>query len=176
MFTCSLPPAAYDVVLLANICHLFDEDRNRALLHRLRPTVRPGGLLAIIDVLTQADLAAQRWISLYAFFLRLRTSQRRRLSARGVRNLGQRRGIRSCAGGAAFGRTVNVPAGLSDGAAVADGAAICREIEVARIGSALLCGVTRADGSRVCPADQRCMLESLVAALTRMRETAKGRT
>jgi ubiquinone/menaquinone biosynthesis C-methylase UbiE len=75
MFTCALPPAAYDVVLLANICHLFDEERNRALLHRLRPTVRPGGLLAIIDVLTQADLAAQRWISLYAFFLRLRTSQ-----------------------------------------------------------------------------------------------------
>jgi hypothetical protein len=58
-----------------NICHLFDEERNRALLHRLRPTVKPSGLLAIIDVLTQADLAAQRWISLYAFFLRLRTCQ-----------------------------------------------------------------------------------------------------
>ena len=62
-------------MLLANICHLFDEERNRALLHRLRSTVRPGGLLAIIDVLTQADLAAQRWISLYALGLRLRTSQ-----------------------------------------------------------------------------------------------------
>jgi ubiquinone/menaquinone biosynthesis C-methylase UbiE len=75
MFTCALPPAAYDIVLLANICHLFDQERNCALLHRLRPTVRPGGLLAIIDVLTQSDLATQRWISLYALGLRLRTSQ-----------------------------------------------------------------------------------------------------
>jgi ubiquinone/menaquinone biosynthesis C-methylase UbiE len=75
MFTCALPPAAYDVVLLANICHLFDEERNRTLLRRLRPTVRPGGLLAIIDVLTAPDPAAQRWISLYALDLRLRTSQ-----------------------------------------------------------------------------------------------------
>jgi 2-polyprenyl-3-methyl-5-hydroxy-6-metoxy-1,4-benzoquinol methylase len=75
MFTCTLPPAAYDVVLLANICHLFDETRNRALMNRLRPTVRPGGLLAIIDVLTQADAVAQRWISLYALRLRMRTSR-----------------------------------------------------------------------------------------------------
>ena len=41
----------------------------------MRPTVRPGGLLAIIDVLTSPDPAAQRWISLYALDLRLRTSQ-----------------------------------------------------------------------------------------------------
>jgi ubiquinone/menaquinone biosynthesis C-methylase UbiE len=75
MFTRTLPRAAYDMVLLANICHLFDETRNRALLHRLRPTVRPGGLLAIIDVVPSPDPAAQCWISLYALDLRLRTSQ-----------------------------------------------------------------------------------------------------
>jgi ubiquinone/menaquinone biosynthesis C-methylase UbiE len=75
MFTGALPPAAYDVVLLANICHLFDEEHNRALLRRLRPTVRPGGLLAIIDVLTSPDPETQRSISVYAFFLRLRTSR-----------------------------------------------------------------------------------------------------
>lgn len=75
MFTYALPPAAYDVVLIANICHLFDETRNRVLLHRLRPTMRSGGLLAIIDILAQDDPAAQRWISLYALGLRLRTSQ-----------------------------------------------------------------------------------------------------
>jgi O-methyltransferase domain len=73
--TGALPSAAYDVVLLANICHLFDEERNRALLRRLRPTVRPGGLLAIIDVLPSPDPEKQRWISVYAFFLRLRTSR-----------------------------------------------------------------------------------------------------
>ena len=75
MFTCTLPPAAYDIVLLANICHLFDETRSRSLMRRMRPTIRPGGLLAIIDVLTSPDPAAQRWMSLYALDLRLRTSQ-----------------------------------------------------------------------------------------------------
>jgi SAM-dependent methyltransferase len=74
MFTCPLPRAAYDTVLLANVCHLFDEAQNRALLRRLRPAVRPGGLLAIIDVLTPPDRAAPSSISLYALGLRLRTS------------------------------------------------------------------------------------------------------
>ena len=74
MFTCRLPDAAYDVVLLANVCHLFDDAHNRALLQRLRPAVRADGLLAIIDVLPSPDPAAQRSISLYALGLRLRTS------------------------------------------------------------------------------------------------------
>jgi ubiquinone/menaquinone biosynthesis C-methylase UbiE len=74
MFTCRLPDAAYDVVLLANVCHLFDDAHNRALLQRLRPAVKPDGLLAIIDVLPSPDPVAQRSISLYALGLRLRTS------------------------------------------------------------------------------------------------------
>jgi SAM-dependent methyltransferase len=74
MFTCPLPPAAYDVVLLANVCHLFDEARNRALLGRLRPAVKPGGLLVIIDVLVPPDPVARLSVSLYALGLRLRTS------------------------------------------------------------------------------------------------------
>jgi hypothetical protein len=74
MFTCVLPPAAYDTVLLANICHLFDEAHNRTLMQRLRPTLRPGGLLAIIDVLTPPESAAHPSISLYAIGLRIRTS------------------------------------------------------------------------------------------------------
>jgi ubiquinone/menaquinone biosynthesis C-methylase UbiE len=75
MYTCALPPATYDVLLLANICHLFDEERNRALLRRLRPTVRSGGMLAIIDLLASPDPVIQRSISVYTFFLRLRTSR-----------------------------------------------------------------------------------------------------
>jgi SAM-dependent methyltransferase len=75
IFACALPPAAYDIVLLANICHLFDPTHNRVLLRRLRATLRPGGLLAIIDVVPSPNPAAQRWISLYALDLRLRTSQ-----------------------------------------------------------------------------------------------------
>jgi SAM-dependent methyltransferase len=75
MFNCELPKAAYDVVLLANVCHLFDEAHNRALLRRLRSALRPDGLIAIIDVLTSRDPAEQRSISLYALDLRLRTSR-----------------------------------------------------------------------------------------------------
>jgi SAM-dependent methyltransferase len=74
MFTGRLPDAAYDMVLLANVCHLFEDARNRALLQRLRPALRSDGLLAIIDVLPSTDPAAQRSISLYALGLRLRTS------------------------------------------------------------------------------------------------------
>lgn len=74
MFTCELPAAAYDVVLLANVCHLFDETHNRVLLRRLRSALRPGGLVAIIDVLTSRNPAELRSISLYALSLRLRTS------------------------------------------------------------------------------------------------------
>jgi SAM-dependent methyltransferase len=74
MFTCELSQAAYDLVLLANVCHLFDETHNRVLLQRLRSALRPGGLVAIIDVLTSRDPAEQRSISLYALGLRLRTS------------------------------------------------------------------------------------------------------
>jgi SAM-dependent methyltransferase len=74
MFTCELRAAAYDIVLLANVCHLFDEAHNRALLGRLRSALRPGGLVAIIDVLPSRDPAEQRSISLYALDLRLRTS------------------------------------------------------------------------------------------------------
>ena len=43
MFTCELSQAAYDLVLLANVCHLFDETHNRVLLRRLQSALRPGG-------------------------------------------------------------------------------------------------------------------------------------
>jgi SAM-dependent methyltransferase len=75
MFTADLPAAAYDLVLLGNVCHLFGPDANRALLRRLRPALRPGGTLAIVDALPAED-PAQRWyLGLYALGLRLRTSE-----------------------------------------------------------------------------------------------------
>lgn len=74
MFTVELPVAAYDLVLLGNICHLFDPEQNRALLRRLRPTLRPGGTLAIIDALPSEDPEERRRLSLYALGLRLRTT------------------------------------------------------------------------------------------------------
>jgi SAM-dependent methyltransferase len=74
MFTVDLPAAAYDLILLGNVCHLFGPDANRALLRRLRPALRPGGTLAIVDALPAED-PAQRWyLGLYALGLRLRTA------------------------------------------------------------------------------------------------------
>lgn len=74
MFTADLPQAAYDLVLLGNICHLFDQDTNRALLTRLRPALRDGGTLAIADALPSDDPEQRRSLSLYALSLRMRTS------------------------------------------------------------------------------------------------------
>lgn len=74
MFTVELPVAAYDLVVLGNVCHLFDPEQNRALLRRLRPALRPGGTLAIIDVLPSEDPEERRRLSRYALGLRLRTT------------------------------------------------------------------------------------------------------
>jgi ubiquinone/menaquinone biosynthesis C-methylase UbiE len=73
-FEVSLPPATYDLVLLGNLCHLFDPHANRRLLRRLRPAIRPGGRIAVIDVLPSHDPAVNRSVQLYAAGLMTRTS------------------------------------------------------------------------------------------------------
>jgi SAM-dependent methyltransferase len=75
VFEADLPAEAYDLVLLGNVCHLFDPARNAALLRRLRPTLRPGGTLAIVDVLPSDDAQARVEISLYELGLLLRTER-----------------------------------------------------------------------------------------------------
>jgi ubiquinone/menaquinone biosynthesis C-methylase UbiE len=75
MFTVSLARSAYDLVLLGNLCHLFDAPTNRRLLQRLRPVLRSGGRVAVVDVLPSAtDPASRRSVALYAAGLRTRTS------------------------------------------------------------------------------------------------------
>lgn len=71
VFTLDLP--AHDLVVVGNLCHLFDAERNRALLRTLRRGVRPGGRLAIVDVLPSADPAEQLAISRYELGLLLRS-------------------------------------------------------------------------------------------------------
>lgn len=60
VFAVSLPPGAFDLVLLGNLCHLFGADRNRALFRRLRGALATGGVLAVLDGLGggQASLAS----------------------------------------------------------------------------------------------------------------------
>lgn len=74
VFTTELPAAAYDLALLGNLCHLFDPERNRTLLGKLRHSVRPGGRIAIVDVLPATNPAEQLAISRYELGLLLRTS------------------------------------------------------------------------------------------------------
>jgi predicted O-methyltransferase YrrM len=77
VFTTALPAATYDLVLLGNVCHLFDPATNAALLRRLRPAIVPGGTLAVIDVLPPADPAARARVALYELGLLLRTDRGR---------------------------------------------------------------------------------------------------
>jgi len=74
MFTAELPPQAFDLILLGNVCHLFSAQYNRTLLRRLRPALRPGGVLAIIDAVPSNDPDQARQLTLYALGLRLRTT------------------------------------------------------------------------------------------------------
>lgn len=74
MFTADLPAAAYDLLILGNVCHLFSPDANRALLQRLRPALRDAGTLAIVDALPSEDPEQGRSLALYALGLRMRTS------------------------------------------------------------------------------------------------------
>jgi ubiquinone/menaquinone biosynthesis C-methylase UbiE len=51
MFETVLPAGAFDVVLLGNVCHLFDEATNKRLLTMGASLLAPHGHLAIVDVL-----------------------------------------------------------------------------------------------------------------------------
>lgn len=74
VFDVRVAPATYDLVLLGNVCHLFDAPTNRELLRRLRPAVRDGGRIAVVDAVPPGDDAAQRSLRLYAVGLLTRSS------------------------------------------------------------------------------------------------------
>jgi len=74
VFTADLPAAAYDLVIVGNLCHLFDQSANRRLLTRLTRTLRPGGTLAVLDILPDSRGTDPRWLALYALGLHARTA------------------------------------------------------------------------------------------------------
>jgi SAM-dependent methyltransferase len=74
IFEVTLPDKAYDLVLLGNVCHLFDGPANLRLLRRLRPAIRAGGRVAVIDAIVAKDEDAGRSVRLYAAGLLSRTS------------------------------------------------------------------------------------------------------
>jgi SAM-dependent methyltransferase len=66
VFSPAWPPTnECNLVVIANVCHLFDEQRNRKLLHRAAQCLRPGGTLAIIDQVLDEDPNWERWGALY---------------------------------------------------------------------------------------------------------------
>lgn len=74
MFSVDWGTGLYDLVLAGNVCHLFDEKTNRRLIARLRKALRPGGTVAIIDVLPDETLGGPPGAVLYALGLLLRTA------------------------------------------------------------------------------------------------------
>jgi SAM-dependent methyltransferase len=77
VFDTPLPPSAFDVVVLGNVCHLFDERANAALFGRAAAALRPGGRLAVVDVLPAPGTPDDTLVSLYALGLLLRTGSGR---------------------------------------------------------------------------------------------------
>jgi hypothetical protein len=73
MFTVPLEPR-FNVVVLGNICHLFDAATNRTLPRRLHHALWPGGTVAIVDILPAQEPETRRAVSLYALGLLGRTS------------------------------------------------------------------------------------------------------
>lgn len=73
LHTIDLPPHAYDLVIVGNVCHLFDEQTNTKMLTRLANCLHPDGTLAILDVLPQSTSL----VALYELGLFLRSGQGR---------------------------------------------------------------------------------------------------
>jgi SAM-dependent methyltransferase len=48
-FLHTLPEQSYDVVLLANVLHIYGPAANRAVLHRAAARLNPGGCVAVVD-------------------------------------------------------------------------------------------------------------------------------
>ncbi|HYJ73980.1 MAG TPA: class I SAM-dependent methyltransferase [Kineosporiaceae bacterium] len=67
---------AYDLVLLANVCHLFDDATNAGVVARLCRGLAPGGRLAVVDVLPEIVQGGSRrsaMLALYELGLAMRT-------------------------------------------------------------------------------------------------------
>jgi len=76
LFGVELGRGGYDLAIAGNLCHLFDEPANRRLLGRLYDALRPGGTLAVVDVIP-GEQPTPRWVALYELGLLLRTASGR---------------------------------------------------------------------------------------------------
>jgi len=78
LFQVELGRGVYDLAIAGNLCHLFDGAANRRLLGRLHQALRPGGTLAVMDVIPdEHEQPRPRWVALYELGLLLRTASGR---------------------------------------------------------------------------------------------------
>ncbi len=69
-----VPAGRYDRLLFANVLRLEPPARAGALVSRWSAAIRPGGLMVIVDTLSNGSAAAERFRAAYALHLALRTA------------------------------------------------------------------------------------------------------
>ena len=70
-------PASFDLALVANLCHLFDDEANARLVGRVAEVLRPGGRVAVVDILPNERGDGPPSAVLYGLGLVLRTASGR---------------------------------------------------------------------------------------------------
>lgn len=73
MYAVDVPPAAYDLVVIANVLRLDVPEKAATLVERMAKAVAPNGSLMIVDALAHGSLQADRDRTSYALHLGLRT-------------------------------------------------------------------------------------------------------
>jgi SAM-dependent methyltransferase len=65
MFNAVIAPESYDLILIGQVCHLFDEPSCAELIRDLVPALEPGGTFAVVDAMAGGPTAAACDLSLY---------------------------------------------------------------------------------------------------------------
>jgi len=71
----------YDLILVSQICHMFSPEENGRVLERCFDALAPGGRLAILDFILNADRTAPRFGALFALNMLVGTPAGRSYSA-----------------------------------------------------------------------------------------------
>lgn len=74
LFAVDLGEEGFDLVVVGNLCHLFDESANRRLFERIVGWLAPGGTVAVIDLLSDEWRDPSRAVMLYGLGLCHRTA------------------------------------------------------------------------------------------------------
>jgi SAM-dependent methyltransferase len=68
-----VPQAAFDRIVMANVLHLEPPEVARAVIARWAPALRPGGVLLVVDVVSDGSRDGERLWAAYALHLAMRS-------------------------------------------------------------------------------------------------------